>query len=117
MKKINKKITILYVLKILQECSSVEHPISQMLITRTINLAGIPCNRKTVSRDIDCLKKFGYHIVKLSGGGCYLRDDKEKFTVQNYRQISGCINTSSLESDEKIKLCNKLKNMINIIEN
>lgn len=71
-KKINKKVTILYVLKILKECSSVEHPVSQLLITRTINLAGIPCDRKTISRDIDCLIEFGYKIVKLAGGGCYL---------------------------------------------
>lgn len=115
-KKTNKKVTILYVLKILKECSSVEHPVSQLLITRTINLAGIPCDRKTISRDIECLKEFGYKIVKLSGGGCYLRDNEEKFTVQNYRLIAGCINASNLESDEKIKLCNKLKNLINIIE-
>lgn len=68
----NKKITILYVLKILKECSSEKKPISQSLITRTINLAGINCDRKTIARDIDTLAQFGYQIIKVKGIGCYM---------------------------------------------
>ena len=116
MKTKKKKSTILYVLKILEEASSPINPISQQLITKTINLAGVPCDRKTIARDIDCLIDFGYEIVKIKGGGCYMVSDSQKFSVQDYRLISGCVNASSLETEKKIELCNKIKKLINIIE-
>lgn len=116
MKRKNKKSTILYVLKILEEASSPRRPITQQLITKTINLAGISCDRKTVARDIDCLIEFGYIIVKIKGGGCYMVSNREKFRVQDYRLISSCIKTSNLATEKKIELCYKLKSLINVIE-
>ena len=53
----SKKLTILYVLKILKDGSNKDHPISQAMVTRTINLMGIKCDRKTIARDVDCLNK------------------------------------------------------------
>lgn len=116
MKTKKKKSTILYVLKILEEASSPINPISQQLITKTINLAGIPCDRKTIARDIDCLIDFGYEVVKIKGGGCYMVSSNQKFSVQDYRLISGCVNASNLDTEKKIELCNKIKKLINIIE-
>ena len=70
-KEIAKKTIILYVLKILQEGSSKEKPITQTNIVRVLNSIGVPCSRKTIGRNIDYLIDFGYKIVKLKRGGCY----------------------------------------------
>ncbi len=70
-KSIAKKTIILYVLKILQEGSSKEKPVSQASIARVLNSIGVPCDRKTVGRNIEYLIEFGYPIIKIKGGGCY----------------------------------------------
>ena len=43
----------------LQKGSSPEHPITQTNIANVINSMGIPCDRKTVGRNIDYLIDFG----------------------------------------------------------
>lgn len=113
MEKINKKITILYVLKILKDGSDKEHPISQSVITKTINLLGIKCDRKTISRDIDCLIKFGYDIKKNIGGGCYL--DNPQFSETDIsNMLKGVSLLDGLEVIEKKNLHDKIKKLINI---
>lgn len=71
-KNIAKKTIILYVLKMLQEGSSKEKPISQTSMAKVLNSMDIPCDRKTIGRNINYLIEFGYPIVKLKGGGCYM---------------------------------------------
>lgn len=68
----NKKITILFVLKALENQSSKERPLSQTLMAKTIQLCGIKCDRKTIARDIKVLQQFGYNIQKVEGKGFYL---------------------------------------------
>ena len=107
------KITILYVLKILKDGSDKEHPISQSVITKTINLLGIKCDRKTISRDIDCLIKFGYDIKKNIGGGCYL--DNPQFSETDIsNMLKGVSLLDGLEVIEKKNLHDKIKKLINI---
>ena len=68
----NKKITILYVLKMLMT-STKEHPISQSLIAKAITKIGYKCDRKTIARDINTLIEYGYQIEKVNGIGFYLK--------------------------------------------
>lgn len=75
-KKIAKKTIILYVLKMLQQGSSKEKPITQTNMAKVLNSMGVPCDRKTIGRNIDYLIEFGFPIVKIKGGGCYI--DKKK---------------------------------------
>lgn len=105
----NKKITILYVLKILRDGSDKEHPISQALITRTINLMGIQCDRKTISRDIDCLIQYGYDIKKFKGGGCYLQNDA--LSTKDMDNIIYGITKTNLPAEEQINLIKKIKSL------
>ena len=56
----------------LKDGSSQDHPITQQTITKALHLLGFKCTRKTVSSNIDALIEFGYKIVKIPGGGCYL---------------------------------------------
>lgn len=77
-KKIAKKTIILYVLALLQKGSSKEHPITQTVMAKYLNSKGISCDRKTIGRNIDYLIEFGYPIVKIKGGGCYLDKENKK---------------------------------------
>ena len=74
-KEIAKKTIILYVLNVLKLLSSKEYPISQSALTVYLNDIHIPCDRKTVGRNIAYLQEFGYPIKKINGKGYYL--DKE----------------------------------------
>ena len=75
MKLKHKKATIIYVLKMLTEGSDEKHPISQITMTKTLEMLGLKCNRKTIASDIDCLIECGYNIVKVAGKGFYLKKD------------------------------------------
>lgn len=73
--RIESHARILYILKILREHSDEEHHLSYTEILNYLKDFGIICDRKTVARNIDALIKFGYDIVKISGGGCYLLNE------------------------------------------
>ncbi len=75
-KKIAKKAIILYVLNIIKRYSSEENPISQTAICLYLNDIGVPCDRKTVGRNVAYLREFGYPIKKIAGKGYFL--DKEE---------------------------------------
>ena len=70
-KQIAKKTLILYVLKMLYKGSSADKPITITGMTKVINSLGVPCDRRTVSRNVDYLIEFGLPVVKVRGGGCY----------------------------------------------
>ena len=114
MSKQSKKLTILYVLKILKDGSNKEHPISQSVITKTINLMGIPCDRKTISRDIDCLIAYGYDIVKIKGGGCYF--NSTEFTTDDIENMLKGVSSLDISVQEKVALNKKIRKLININE-
>jgi hypothetical protein len=76
-KRVVKKVIILYVLKMLEKGSSKERPITNTNMAKVLNSMGIQCDRKTVGRNVDYLIDFGYPIVKLKRGGCYLDKSKD----------------------------------------
>ena len=84
-KKIAKKTVILYVLNIIKLYSSEEHPVSQSAICNYLNEIGVACDRKTVGRNIEYLREFGYPIEKVSGRGYWL--DKETMEKSNKRWV------------------------------
>ena len=69
-----KKSLILYVLKILETETDERHPMTQTELTSVIASA-MPCDRKTVGRNINALIGMGYPIVKTRAG-CYLKGKK-----------------------------------------
>ena len=73
-KEIAKKTIILYVLKMIKKGSSKEKPITQTNMAKVLNDMGVPCDRKTIGRNIDYLIDFGFPIVKIPGGGCYMQE-------------------------------------------
>ena len=71
-KEIAKKTIILYVLDMLEKGSSKEKPITITNMTKVLNSLGIPCDRRTIGRNVDYLIEFGKPIKKIKGGGCYI---------------------------------------------
>ncbi len=110
----HKKSTILYVLKILKECSNEEHPISQIVMAKTLQKMGIKCDRKTIARDIDCLIECGYKVVKKDNKGCYLENDS--FTREEIDFLSDGISKLDISIDKKFELKKKIEKLININE-
>ena len=80
--QIAKKTIILYVLNTLKLYSSEENPASQSAIANYLNEIGVPCDRKTVGRNITYLQEFGYPIKKIHGRGYYI-DQKEMESSPN----------------------------------
>lgn len=76
-KKIAKKTIILYVLKMLYQGSSKDKPVTMLNMTKVLNSLGVPCDRRTVSRNVDYLIEFGLPVVKIKGGGCYYNHTAE----------------------------------------
>ena len=76
-KKIAKKTIILYVLKMLKEGSSKNKPITITNMTHVLNSMGIPCERRTIGRNVDYIIEFGEPIIKIKGGGCYYDHEKK----------------------------------------
>lgn len=77
-RQIAKKTIILYVLKMLYKGSTKDKPITITNMAKVLNALGVPCDRRTVSRNIDYLKEFGLPVVKIKGGGCYYDHTAEK---------------------------------------
>ena len=69
----NKKLSIIYILEILKECSDEKHPLTHNdIIKKLYSMYGMECERKSIGTNIDFLIDAGYDIVKCEGGGCYL---------------------------------------------
>lgn len=84
-KSIAKKVIILYVLNIIKTMSYAHPPtpVTQTTICNYLNEINIPCDRKTVGRNIQYLCDFGYPIKK-AGKGYYLdRNDMDKMKEKN----------------------------------
>ena len=83
-KSIAKKIIIVYVLNVLR-LTTKERPINQTVICDYLNEIGIPCDRKTVGRNVEYLREMGYPIVKVQNVGMYF--DHENFVSDQRKFI------------------------------
>lgn len=86
-KPIAKKTIILYVLKMLKEGSSKNKPITLTNMAKVLNSMDIPCDRKTIGRNVDYLIEFGYPIVKIARGGCYYENSISDHDCKLLRQL------------------------------
>ena len=67
MRVIAKKTVILYVFKVLYCYTSREHTVTQTQITTCLNDLGIPCDRKTIGRNIGYLIGAGFPVRRVEG--------------------------------------------------
>ena len=108
----NKRITLLLVLKALEQMSNERHLIKQITLAKMVNDLGgalnldIWCDRKTIGRHLKLLIAAGYKLVIVKGKGCYL--ESNKFTKQESEILTAMIKASTLPDEQKEKLTAKL---------
>lgn len=88
MEKIAKKTIIVHILKILYCYTSFKFPVTQKYIADYLQDIDIPCDRKTVGRNINYLIDMGLPIVKCNGlkRGYYYDIKKDNFFVRKLIQ-------------------------------
>ena len=86
-----KKVIIVYILKILYNYTSYDYPATQTSIARYLNEKKIPCNRKTVGRNLKYLIDIGLPIKRkeYKNGGYYYDIDEDYFFVRNLKYQKG----------------------------
>lgn len=87
MDKIAKKTIIVHILRILYCFTSFEYPVTQTHIANYLKDIDIPCDRKTVGRNIKYLIDMGLPIM-LSNGvkrGYYYDIENDNFFTKNYK--------------------------------
>ena len=81
---ISKKIIIIHILRILYCYTSKEHPVTQTHIATYLNDIDIPCDRKTVGRNLKYLKEAGVPVCLNKGKlrGYYYDHTKDTFFIK-----------------------------------
>jgi hypothetical protein len=98
-----KKQLILLILKMLESSTDEKHPMTQTQIANIISSVQ-PCDRKTVSRNINFLKEVGYPIVKTTKG-FYM--DNKVFTKEEVDFVKlAILSCESKSKEEKEALAN-----------
>ena len=107
----NKKLSILYILKILQDYSDENHLLTQKDIAKLLYTNyGMECERKSISSNIDALIDLDYDIIK-SSNGCYLGDRKfEPSEIQFL--IDAVFSSKSIPSKQSKELATKLSGLL-----
>ena len=82
-----KKCLILYILKILESNTDEKHPIKQKKVVDMISSV-MPCDRKTVARNITFMQEMGYPIVKTTKG-YYVK--QRRFSLDEIQFIKNAI--------------------------
>lgn len=77
-----QKLKLLYIIKIFEEKTDEEHPISVEEIIESLSFYGITAERKAIYSDIKSLQTFGYDIISVRGKkfGYYLGSRDFQFT-------------------------------------
>ncbi|MBE5738955.1 MAG: WYL domain-containing protein [Clostridiales bacterium] len=111
----NKKLYIMYILKVLREESDEKHPLRQLDIINKVksryNVDNI--DRKTIARTIDSLIDMGVDIVKLEGGGCYLAD-RELEPSEITFLIDAIFSSRALNCKQAKDLSDKLSKLLSV---
>ena len=84
MDKIAKKTIIVHILRVLYCYTSIYYPATQTHIANYLNDIDIPCDRKTVGRNIKYLIDMGLPIIKSKGfkRGYYYDIENDKFFIR-----------------------------------
>lgn len=87
MKAKSKKVIIVHILRVLFCYTSAEYPATQTYIANYLNDIDIPCDRKTVGRNINYLIEIGLPIVKSKGPkrGYYYDVANDNFFIRKFK--------------------------------
>lgn len=111
----NRKLLILYILKILENHSDKNHPlVSQQIIELLDREHNMQCERKAIARNISCLLEAGYDISTYTENckGYFLRE--RTFEDAELRLlIDGILASRHIPANQGKELIDKLKQLTN----
>jgi len=111
----NKKMSLLCILKVLEEFSDENHPLTQAdIIKKIYNQYGLELERKSISVNIDSLKDFGLDIVKTEKG-CYLGERKLEPSEVSFL-IDAVFSSKSINSKRSRELAEKLSQFLSVYD-
>ena len=111
----NKKMSVLCILKVLQEYSDENHPLTQaQIISKIEKNYGLELERKSISANIDSLIDFGFDIVKTDKG-CFL-GQREFETSEVSFLIDAVFSSRSIDSKHSRELAEKLSKFLSVNE-
>lgn len=97
-----QKLKLLYIVKMLEESSDENHPLSTAEIIAGLEVLGIHSERKTIYDDIAKLCDFGYDIIQIHsrlGGGYYLAD--REFELPELKLLVDAVQSSRFITTKK----------------
>ncbi len=97
-----QKLKLLYIVKMLEESSDENHPLSTADIIAGLEEVGIHSERKTIYDDIAKLCDFGYDIIQIHsrlGGGYYLAD--REFELPELKLLVDAVQSSRFITTKK----------------
>ena len=116
-KSFNQKLKILYLMKMFEERTDREHPMSVQDIMLHLRGYGITVERKTVYDDIETLRIFGMHIANRRGkiSGYYLAD--RAFELPELKILMDAVQSSRFLTQEQSRiLLHKLETLTSVSE-
>ena len=97
-----QKIKILKLLELLQQQTDAQHPLTTTGICTKMDLIGIPCDRRTLSKDIALLNEQGYEILWRWVGkekGYYIVD--RSFSVPELKILIDAVQAATFITEKK----------------
>lgn len=109
-----QKLKLLYIVKMLEEFSDENHPLSTAEIMKRLDALGIHAERKSIYDDIAKLCDFGYDIIQIHsrlGGGYYLAE--REFELPELKLLVDAVQSSRFITTKKSReLIKKLENKV-----
>lgn len=114
-KNSGQKLKMLYIIKILEEYTDEEHPITTKELIEKLALYGVNAERKSIYDDIARLQDFGYDIIQKenrNGGGYYLAS--RDFELVELKLLVDAVQSSRFVTERKSReLIGKLEKLVN----
>jgi len=109
----NKKMSLLCILKVLEEYSDENHPLTQaQIISKVEQNYGLELERKSISANIESLIDFGFDIIK-SAKGCFLGQREFEPSEVSFL-IDAVFSSRSINSKHSRELAEKLSKFLSI---
>lgn len=109
-KQSNQKLKILHILRLLEEQSDEQNPISTPKIISYLEGLGINAERKSVYADIEALKLFGVDIISTGKNGYYI--GSRDFETAELKLLSDCVQANRFITEKKsASLIKKLESL------
>lgn len=97
----NQKLKLLYIKDYLERRTDESHPVSADILVQYLQDQGIPCERKSVYRDLEALRSFGLDIQTQEGrgGGFYLGE--RSFELPELKLLVDAVQSSRFLTEKK----------------